>query len=271
MRRFQNASDNSKIEWAFFVPEQLREFAHIYKSSRFSSNRIGSILVMGSKISGDEKSSIAELFKCNVIESWGNTESLGTITEASDLSTRPESIGRPFLSDSLFIVDENGNRMGSKTVGKIAGAQEGGFTAYSNKLKETNRVLQHGMIISDDLGYTDEAGYFYILGRESDEIEIGGNSYSISEIENAVRMTKYINDCCVIPQTRDSDEKILICAVVIHQDWSSISSSDLCELISSDLPEGVIISEVHFLEKLPKLPSGKLDRLSITNQLCNNE
>ena len=48
------------------------------------------------------KRSVQEVLKCEYIESWGNSEGLGTITSELDARVRPTSIGRPFLSQQAL-------------------------------------------------------------------------------------------------------------------------------------------------------------------------
>ena len=62
---------------------------------------------MGAPISGNEKRAARVALRSNIVESWGNSESLGTITEPNDLDSRPDSVGRPFLTDELLVVDDS--------------------------------------------------------------------------------------------------------------------------------------------------------------------
>ena len=126
------------------------------------------ILSMGASISGEEKIKASHVLRSKVVESWGNSESLGTITEPDDLQTRPNSIGRPFLTDELYVLIEDQKMAKPGETGRLAGSEVEGFLKYSKRPKETCLVKRSGMIISDDMGYTDTDGYFYILGRLQD-------------------------------------------------------------------------------------------------------
>ena len=187
----------------FFIPDQLRAFIKTKRNPSLP-RRPKNVLVMGGFISGEEKLATSRLLCCNVIESWGNSESLGTITEASDLNTRPKSSGRPFVCDDLFIVDKKFRPLPPGVHGRIAGGIEAGFVRYSNRPEATDEARREDLIISDDYGYQDEEGYFYILGRLSDNIVRNGKSIFLSQIEARIYSDDQINECCV---TSTGDEE----------------------------------------------------------------
>ena len=108
---YQSVLSGLHVSWAFFVPEQIRVFTTIAEKMKTSPKAASGILVMGAPISGQEKVKANRLLVCEIVESWGNSESLGTITEPDDIRIRPDSIGRPFLTDELYIVDDNCNQI----------------------------------------------------------------------------------------------------------------------------------------------------------------
>jgi acyl-coenzyme A synthetase/AMP-(fatty) acid ligase len=212
---------------------------------------------MGGPISGDEKMAAARLLGCNVIESWGNTESLGTITESEDLETRPNSIGRPFLCDELAIVDDDLRPVRHGTQGRIAGGEEAGFLRYSNRPEATNKARREGLIISEDFGYQDEDGYFYILGRESDNVVRNGKSVFMSQIEARIRSHTLVLECCV---TSVGDETAVEIVAIVNP-TEPCDSETLRITLNVLLPEHEQIDRVLTMP-VPRLPNGKFDRLA---------
>jgi hypothetical protein len=67
---YQKCVADGAIDLAFFVPDQLRTFMRVAKEPLGGPT----ILVMGARISGDEKKNAYSLLKSPVIESWGNSE-----------------------------------------------------------------------------------------------------------------------------------------------------------------------------------------------------
>ncbi|MDP2815461.1 MAG: class I adenylate-forming enzyme family protein, partial [Rectinemataceae bacterium] len=161
------AAKIGKIDWVFFVPEQARSILRLRKTWQYPGNP-ASILLMGSKTSGEEKQSLGKLFSATVVESWGNSEGLGTITSREDLALRPDSIGRSFIGEHVLVVDENCEPVPARTVGRIAGTESTMFTEYAGAPDVTASTKRSGLVLSGDVGYRDHDGYLYILGRTDD-------------------------------------------------------------------------------------------------------
>jgi len=220
---------------------------------------------MGGLISGEEKLATSRLLRCNVIESWGNSESLGTITEAEDLNTRPNSIGRPFVCDDLSIVDEKLRPLPPGEHGRIAGGIEAGFVRYSNRPEATDEARREGLIISEDYGYQDETGYFYILGRLSDNVVRNGKSIFLSQVEARIRSDDQISECCV---TSAGDEgSVQVVAIVSPP--VQIDAETLRTRLNATLPDGERIDRLLLMD-IPKVPSGKIDRLACKKLAADN-
>jgi acyl-CoA synthetase (AMP-forming)/AMP-acid ligase II len=114
-------------------------------------------------------------------------KSLIILVAPEDIEKRPNSIGRPFLTDELYIINDDYKQVGPNQPGRIAGNEEAGFFQYSNRPEATNRAKRHELIISEDIGYTDNEGYFYVSGRQQDCVVINGETLFIPDIESKLR------------------------------------------------------------------------------------
>jgi acyl-coenzyme A synthetase/AMP-(fatty) acid ligase len=255
-RGLQHLNRAHTLDLAFFIPDQLRFFVERAKEElHFEPNPIR-ILTMGAPISGAEKQQVAKALRCGVLESWGNSESLGTITDDEDLALRPDSIGRPFLTDELFVVDDSGAKLGPQEVGRIAGHIEAGFTRYSKQPDATADTIVDDMIISDDIGKMDASGHFYILGRMADLIHVGEQPTTLPKIETLIR---------------DAEPNLVFGAVVLSDSGGNATVGILIERGTEEewFAARKKVEEVYpsltlrrlRVESLPRLPSGKLDRI----------
>ena len=121
----------NNIDISFFSPSGLQEFVSYVKSHDPRLDMGDKILIMGEPVPLGLKKETRDLLSVDIIESWGNSEGLGTITEANAVEIRPNSIGRPFLCDDNFIVDENNNKLPDNEIGRIAGKTNCAFSGYS--------------------------------------------------------------------------------------------------------------------------------------------
>jgi acyl-coenzyme A synthetase/AMP-(fatty) acid ligase len=260
---YQSVLSELPVSWAFFVPEQIRAFTSIAETLRASPKEARGILVMGAPISGQEKVKASKLLNCEVVESWGNSESLGTITDPDDIRTRPNSIGKPFLTDELYIVDENCNQIiQPETYGRIAGNEEGGFCKYCNRPDATQQAKRNHLIISEDIGYVDRDGYFYICGRQQDSIVRNGETIFRSDIERKLRGLKWVSECFVSAKAIN-DTSVELVAVIVPSDRHVTSKGDVLDRLNAVLNSNEQLSAVLFIDSMPHTPSGKIDKAAV--------
>ena len=262
---YQRFLSSERAAFAFFVPDQLRAFVAAVDRAGVAPLAAHSVLVMGGPIAGPEKMRAARVLRSRIVESWGNTESLGTITDPEDVELRPDSIGRPFLTDSMCIVDENCEPLPPRQLGRIAGGEEAGFDGYSGRPEATQRTKRSGLIVSEDLGYVDDAGYFYVRGREQECVVVGGVTLFLSEIERKLRMSTRVRACCVAACPVGEGHSELAAMVVTAS--PDVTPASLLQDLNALLDAQERLAHVALADALPCLPSGKVNRLAIAEQL----
>jgi len=257
---YQRTLAVAPVDFAFFIPDQLRSFLRNDIGHRPPSAR--TILTMGQSITGAEKQQVVEAFGCEIVESWGNTESLGTITDPEDVRLRPDSIGRPFLTDELSVVDDECRPVRAFELGRLAGSESAGFLQYCNRPTETAHAKRESLILSEDIGYVDENGFFYVKGRLQDGVVLpNGSTVFVQQLETELRALPMVQDCCVIASSHAGGEVGLLVALV---GASPQPEGVLEDVVRRQLStSGVASMEIRILGELPRVPSGKVDRLAI--------
>jgi len=251
---YQKCVGDGTVDLAFFVPDQLRTFMRVAKEPLGGPT----ILVMGARISREEKENAYRVLKSPLIESWGNSEGLGTITDKEDLFSRPDSIGRPFLTEKICIVSDELVECEPGQSGRLAGSEENMFVEYANRPDATQRVKKNNLILSDDIGYMDENHYFYILGRDQESFVVGGQTVFLSDMEKHLRKVASVIDICIV--ALEAKGATAFYALIVPKENVS---RDLIKMeIKNALSDK--LSDFLFVETLPRLPSGKIDRLRAT-------
>ena len=262
---YQRELAAQEIEWAFFTPDQLRAFTRTKLTQRRYAKFI---LVMGAKITGVEKRAARDVLGSQIVESWGNSESLGTITEPEDLDRRPDSIGRPFLTDDLWVVDDSLKPCAPGELGRIAGADTAGFYQYSNRPDATKKVKRKALIISDDVGYTDETGYFFIAGRDQDLVVRGNASVFLPAIADKIRAREDVLEVeLCASDVHGADEFV---AAIVLASGVTTNTEELRASLNADLDSEEQLTMVVVLDALPRLASGKVDRLAVRRRVFEN-
>jgi acyl-coenzyme A synthetase/AMP-(fatty) acid ligase len=256
---YQRTLSSHDVSWAFFVPDQIRAFTSTVETGGSVSNKAENILVMGAPITGQEKINAKRSLASDIVESWGNSESLGTITDPEDLEVRPNSIGRPFVTDELYIVDDSLNLLPANERGRIAGNEEAGFFGYCNRPDETERVKQEKLIVSEDIGHTDVEGFFYISAREQECVIIDGETVMLPSIEQKLRQNPIVKDLCVVA-IGSEDAIVELVALIVRAHPQAAEDHDLLGQLNALLLPSERLGRLVHTESLPKVPAGKVDR-----------
>jgi acyl-coenzyme A synthetase/AMP-(fatty) acid ligase len=213
---------------------------------------------MGAPITGEEKAAARRALGSEIVESWGNSESLGTITDPEDLDVRPDSIGRPFLSDEMCVVGDDCKTVNAREIGRIAGGQEAGFFQYSGRPEATLKVKQEDLIISEDVGYVDEAGYFYVRGRVQDAVLRNGTTVFIPELEAKLRAILGTDDCCACAIGDEAKPRIY-CLTTSTETLKVVDET--VKRVNEHLSQAESLDAILVVPSIPRLPAGKIDRV----------
>lgn len=121
-----------------------------------------------------------------------------------------------------------------------------------------------------DWGIRDKDGYYFILGRTDDVINVAGHRLGTREIEEAVSMHPNIAECAVVG-VADSLKGQMPLAFAVAKDASALTSADgqkkmekeVMETVDRQLGPIARPKAIHFVSLLPKTRSGKTLRRSI--------
>lgn len=111
-------------------------------------------------------------------------------------------IGKPAVNAQFIVVDEDRREIQSSidNPGFLASKGKINMKEYFKAPELTREAMPDGdYIYTKDLGYIDEDGYIYMLGRKDDVINYGGVKISPEEIESMVIRSDMIADCACVP------------------------------------------------------------------------
>ncbi|MYQ55299.1 MULTISPECIES: AMP-binding protein, partial [unclassified Streptomyces] len=153
----------------------------------------------GTEASPEDATRFLERFGCRLVEGYGSSEGAGMLKRVSDAPAgalgRPAREGvrivRPATRETCppAVLDPHGRVLNpEEAVGEIVdtegAARFEGY--YKNEAANAERV-RHGWYWTGDLGYVDEAGYFYFAGRSGDWIRVDGENISALLTERVLR------------------------------------------------------------------------------------
>jgi acyl carrier protein len=113
-----------------------------------------------------------------------------------------------------------------------------------------------------DLARRRGAGDLIYIGRVDHQVKIRGHRIELGEIETTMRQHPDVQDAAVLLSNDEPDEKRIV-AFVVAKGPGAQANNDLRGWLAGKLPYYMLPSHIAFVEKMPLLPNGKLDRRSL--------
>lgn len=197
---------------------------------------------------------------------YGSTES-GRVASINFnlIKNKSNSIGRPSLNASFAIFDNNKSIINSdaNNIGHLAIKGKMNMIGYLNEKELTNDTVYNEYVVTSDLGYIDDEGYIYILGRDDDIINYNGIKIAPDEIENIINEYSYVEDCAVIGKCFN-DYEVPILYIKIKNDFDM---SDFNKYLSIKIERNKMPKQVIIIDKIPYTYNGKKWRKKLKDEL----
>lgn len=203
---------------------------------------------------------IESTFGAPVMEGYGLTESSCAATINPLHGPRKVgSIGPALPGLEIAIVDAGGSHLppGQDNVGEIIIYGPNVMQGYHNQPEATSEVLRNGWLHTGDLGYKDEDGYIYIVGRQKEMIIRGGQNIYPREIEEVLLRMAGVVDATVIGVPDElMGERVK--AFVVPAKQAALTTDSVKEHCAKALAEYKVPRLIEFVEALPRNSTGKV-------------
>jgi acetyl-CoA synthetase len=207
--------------------------------------------------------------RCPVVDTWWQTETGGIMIAPLPglTTTKPGSATRPFPGIKPAIYDENGKPIeGTDTGYLVVERPWPGMlrTIYKDpqRYEDTYWNVYEGVYFVGDGARRDEDGYFWIMGRIDDVMNVSGHRISTAEVESALVSHEAVAEAAVIGR-KDEDKGQAVFAYVTLEGERE-GSQDLKDALRQHVRKqiGALASpdDMIFTDDLPKTRSGKIMR-----------
>jgi acyl-[acyl-carrier-protein]-phospholipid O-acyltransferase/long-chain-fatty-acid--[acyl-carrier-protein] ligase len=196
-----------------------------------------------------------------LLEGYGTTETSPVISVNSPHHNRQGSVGCVLPNLQVRMEHyETGEECGRNEIGKILVKGDSVMRAYFDDFEATALRLRRGWYDTGDMGYMDEDGYLWHVGRLGRFLKVGGEMVSLVQVEDALQRVVPSEVGCAVVEVPDSlrGSKI-VAAVTVGVDERAIAEKLAAELPRIALPRHYVV-----VPELPKMPSGKIDYRSLT-------
>lgn len=203
-----------------------------------------------------------------LVEGYGLTES-SPVTHSNFLwiDRRVKgSIGVPWPDTDAAIMDTT--TMTEVAVGEVGelcikGPQV--MKGYWNRTEETAQTLRDGWLLTGDMGYMNEDGYFFVVDRKKDIIIAGGYNIYPREVEEVLYEHEGIQECVVIG-VPDPYRGETVKAFIVKKEGAEVSDDELNRYCRKNLASYKVPRIYEFREELPKTAVGKILRRQLVDE-----
>jgi len=207
--------------------------------------------------------------RCPVVDTWWQTETGAIMITAlpGAIPTKPGSATLPFFGVDAAVVDETGNEVGPNVGGKLIIRRPWPSmlrTIYRDKGRYKKQYWNEfkGNYLTGDGARRDRDGYFWIVGRIDDVLNVAGHRLGTSEIESALVSHASVAEAAVVGRPDELKGQGIVAFVTLK---GAVAASDSLKHELRDhvgIHIGAIAKpdEVRFAEALPKTRSGKIMR-----------
>ncbi|WNO08517.1 class I adenylate-forming enzyme family protein [Teredinibacter sp. KSP-S5-2] len=194
---------------------------------------------------------------------YGQTEASARLTylPASMLLKKMGSAGKAIPGVEIIVRDEQGNPCPAGTQGEITARGPNIMQGYWNDQAETEKAVQQNWLYTGDLGYQDEDGYIYIIGRNKEMIKTGAHRIAPREIEEKIGELPGVLEVAVagIPD-RIMGQVIKAYIVKSTESPETLEPREIMRHCKEKLASYKIPKKIEFVSALPKTASGKVQK-----------
>ncbi|MEC8858431.1 MAG: acetate--CoA ligase [Pseudomonadota bacterium] len=282
--RFWQVIDKHQVNIFYTAPTALRALMGqgdelVKRSSRASLRLLGSV---GEPINPEAWEWYYEVVgeqRCPIVDTWWQTETgssmISPIAGVTDL--KPGSATLPFFGVKPALLDADGKEVTGAGKGNLVITQSWPAqirTVYGDHQRcvDTYFTAYPGYYFTGDSARRDEDGYYWIIGRVDDVINVSGHRLGTAELESALVLHPKVAEAAVVGYPHDIKGNAVYAYVTL---MSGIEESDalrreLIQFVADEIGAFAKPEIIQFAPGLPKTRSGKIMR-RILRKIAANE
>ena len=209
--------------------------------------------------------------RCPIVDTWWQTETGGILitTLPGAMNTKPGSAGLPFFGVRPQILKEDASEAGVDEGGSLMithpwpGMLRGVYGDPANStIKKVYFSKFPGKYFTGDGCRRDADGYYWLMGRIDDVLNVSAHRISTAELESALVSHESVAEAAVVGFPHDTKGQGIYCYVTLKKTFQP--SEDLRKALVGQVRKqiGPIATpdKIHFTDALPKTRSGKIMR-----------
>jgi acetyl-CoA synthetase len=272
--RFWRIINRHKVSIFYTAPTAIRTFMkwgvdHVKKHDLSSLRLLGSV---GEPINPEAWMWYHEVVgggRCPIVDTWWQTETGGILISPlpGATATKPGSATLPFFGIVPEVVDDKGRPVPANSGGKLVVRKPWpsmlrGIWGDRDRFKKVYWQELRGAYFTGDGCRQDKDGYFWIVGRIDDVLNVAGHRIGTAEVESAIVSHPMVAEAAVVGRPDDLKGQALVAFVTLKASSKASESlrKELREHVAKEIGPVAKPDDIRFAESLPKTRSGKIMR-----------
>ena len=204
----------------------------------------------------------------HIVDNWWQTETGGPcLGTTATMPVKPGRVGRPLPGASMDIVDREGQPITEPDKGGLLVIRKPFPHFYRTVFGDPDRYAQDwnsipGVYLTGDVALRDSEGYYMVVGRADDVLNVAGHRIGSAEVESALVSHPSVAEAAVIGKPDELRGEIIKGFVTLRMgNEPSDEMIDALKLhVRNELGPIAVPAELEFMPTLPKTRSGKIMR-----------
>ena len=218
--------------------------------------------------------------RCPIVDTWWQTETgailISPIPGATPL--KPGTATRPFFGIDAAILDETGKECGPNEGGKLVIRKPWPSMLRTlwrdpERFKATYWSEYEGIYLAGDGARRDEDGYFWIVGRLDDVLNVSGHRLGTAEVESALVSHPAVAEAAVVGRPDEIKGQGVVAFVTVKTGvpTSKELALELRNHVAKEIGAIAKPDDIRFAATLPKTRSGKIMRRLLKEIVSSGE
>lgn len=193
---------------------------------------------------------------------YGSTESgRSCVLDFAKECNRDNCIGKPTKNAEIIFTNDVRQQVKATkgSPGLLASRGRMNMSCYWKNPELTSEIVRDGFVFTNDLGYMDDDGYVYVIGRRDDVINYNGIKIAPEEIEQAAVNYPGIKDVACVPYPDDMAGQVPRLFVSVDE-HSGFDYKSYLQFLQDHLDGNKLPKRVDIVENIPRTSNGKIIR-----------
>jgi long-chain acyl-CoA synthetase len=253
--QFLDAVTRHRITLFYGVPTMYILFLSMERTLDFSSIRL--FFSAAAPLPTDVERRWQERHGRPVTQGYGLTECSPFAAWNHDVAVRPGSVGTPIENVEMRVVDGEAREVPDGELGEILIKGPNVMRGYFGDPEATAQSIRNGWLHSGDIGYRDADGYYFLVDRVKDMINVAGFKVFPREVEEILFRHEAVREAAVVG-VPDAVRGEAVKAFVVLQDGRRVAPEELQKICRDAVAAYKVPESIEFIAALPKNPTGKI-------------